>query len=282
MTEGICSSRMRKLFNSTYGKSIIIPMDHGFYAGNIRGLEDPYSITELLIEEGVDATIMSLGMGKITNALFTERNVPAKILSIDYLLFSNIPGEHRGIQDYELFFTIEQALKWGFDAIKVLLAWGLDMDLQMKEIERIGRIVSECDRWDMPLMIEPVLWGSHIPPEKRNEPDAIAHTCRIAAEMGADVLKIPYTGSIEHFRGIVEKIRLPIVILGGADMSSNEQVLRTARDSVIAGGRGIAFGRSVWQSGKIRALIRALKDVVYEETEVSEALQNLEMNEAAG
>jgi class I fructose-bisphosphate aldolase len=282
MIEGICSSRMRKLFNSTYGKSIIIPMDHGFYAGNIRGLEDPYSITELLIEEGVDATIMSLGMAKITKALFSERNVPAKILAVDYFLFSNIPGEHRGIQEYELFFTIEQALKWGFDAVKVLLIWGLDMDLQMKEIGRIGRIVSECDKWDMPLMIEPVLWGSHIPPEKRNEPNAIAHACRIAAEMGADILKIPYTGSVDHFRGIVEKTRLPIVILGGADMSSNEQVLRTARDSVIAGGRGIAFGRSVWQSGNTRAMIRALKDVVYDEREVVEVLKDLEMNTAAG
>jgi class I fructose-bisphosphate aldolase len=282
MSEGTRSSRMGKLFNSTYGKSIIIPIDHGFYAGNVKGLEDPYAITELLIEEGADATIMSLGMGKITKQLFSGKTVPARVLAVDYFLFSNIPGEHRGIQDYDLFFTIEQALKWEFVAVKVLLIWGLDMAIQMKEIERIGRVVSECDKSEMPLMIEPVLWGSHIPPERRNEPDAIAHTCRIAAEMGADILKVPYTGNVEHFRGIVEMTRLPIVILGGADMSSREQVLRTARDSVIAGGRGIAFGRSVWQSGNTREMIRALKDVVYEKKDVSKVLKDLETEAAAG
>jgi class I fructose-bisphosphate aldolase len=100
----------------------------------------------------------------------------------------------------------------------------------------------------------------------------------MAAEMGADILKVPYTGSVDHFRCMVEKIHLPVVILGGADMSSNEQVLRTARESVLAGGVGIAFGRSVWQSGNPRAVIRALKDVVYEEREVEEVLQRFELD----
>jgi len=281
MNGGICSSRMRKLFNNTYGKSIIIPMDHGFYVGNIRGLEDPYRITETLIEEGVDATILSFGMGKITNALFTQRNAPARILALDYTLFSNIPGEHHGVQEFELFVTVEQALKWGFDAVKVLLIWGLDKDIQMKEIKTIGKIVSECDRWDVPLMIEPVLWGTHIPPEKKSDPDTIAHTCRIAAEMGADILKVPYTGNIDHFRGMVEKTRIPIVILGGADMSSTQEVLITARDSVRAGGKGIVFGRSVWQNGNMRNMIRALKDVVYKEEDVPDVMQRFELESTA-
>jgi fructose-bisphosphate aldolase, class I len=268
MNLGICSSRLRKLFNPSNGKSIIIPMDHGFYQGNIKGLEDPYRVTEILIEEKVDATLLSFGMGKVTNGLFLTKDAPARILAMDSTLLGNVPGEFHGIVDFDMFVGIEQALKWGFDAVKVLMIWGLDNDIQMKEISAIGRLIVQCDRWDVPIMIEPVLWGKHIPSGKKNDPDTIAHAARIAVEMGADILKVPYTGTVDHFRSLVERSRVPVVILGGTEMGNTEDILRTALGSVKAGGRGIVFGRAVWQNERMRELIRALKEVVYEEKDV--------------
>jgi class I fructose-bisphosphate aldolase len=121
-------------------------------------------------------------------------------------------------------------------------------------------------------MIEPVLWGAHIPPDLKNDPDTIAHAARIALEMGADILKIPYTGDREHFRGLVERSRVPVVILGGTDMSGTRQVLQTAGDSVAAGGRGVVYGRVVWQHRNMRGLLRALKEVVHAGAGVDEAM----------
>jgi fructose-bisphosphate aldolase, class I len=273
MTHGICSARLKKLFNPANGRSITIPMDHGFYRGNIKGLEDPWRVLEMLIEEKIDATLLSFGLGKITNGLFLAKDAPARILAMDATLQSIVPGEYQGILDFDMFCTIEQALKWGFDAVKVLLIWGLDPEIQMKEIRNIGELVAQCDRWDMPVMIEPVLWGKNIPPNKKNDPDTIAHAARIALEMGADILKVPYTGDVGHFRSLTERLRVPVVILGGAGMETTEQVLQTALDSVRGGGKGVVFGRNVWQNGKVKEIIRGLKEVVYEEKEVREVMK---------
>jgi DhnA family fructose-bisphosphate aldolase class Ia len=58
----------------------------------------------------------------------------------------------------------------------------------------------------------------------------------------------------------VERSRVPVVILGGTEMGNTEDILRTALGSVKAGGRGIVFGRAVWQNERMRELIRALKE----------------------
>jgi class I fructose-bisphosphate aldolase len=274
MTHGICSARLNKLFNPETGRTITIPMDHGFYVGNIPGLEDPWRVLETLIEEKVDATLLSYGLGKLTNSLFLSKDAPARVLAMDATLRGTVPGENAGVLDNDMFCTVEQALKWGFDAVKVLLIWGLEPELQMKQFKTIGRLVAQCDRWDMPLMIEPVLWGKNIPPHLTEDPDTIAHAARIALEMGADILKVPYTGDVAHFRSLTQRMRVPVVILGGAGMESTEKVLQTALDSVRGGGRGVVFGRNVWQNGKMREIIRGLKTVVNEEREVREVMES--------
>jgi class I fructose-bisphosphate aldolase len=259
--------RIRRLFHPEYGKSIVIPIDHGFYLGNPKGLEDPYEVMEILREEKVDATILTYGLGKATNEIFAARSAPARILAIDNALLSNIPGQPQSFIDFEIGVTVEHALKMGFDAVKVLLIWGLDTDIQMKEIKAISELAMQCDNWEMPLMIEPLLLGSHFPPDKKDDPELIAHASRISVELGADILKIPYTGDLEHFSGIVKRSRIPVLILGGSDMYSPEKMFRTARESVQAGGKGIVFGRGVWQSNNIRNLIKGLREAVYFQTD---------------
>ena len=131
-------TRMMRLFNPAYGRSITIPIDHGYYLGSTKGLEDPYETMKILLEEEVDATILTYGLMKITNEFFTSRSAPARILAIDNALLSNIPGKPQRFLDFEVGITVEQALKSGFDAVKVLLVWGLDPDIQMKEIKTVS------------------------------------------------------------------------------------------------------------------------------------------------
>ena len=260
---GVKELRLRRLFNPKYDKSLIIPIDHGYYLGNTNGLEDPFRIMQILLEEEVDATILTYGLAKITNEFFASRHAPARILAIDNAILSNIPGNPIEFLDFELGVSVEQALKAGFDAIKVLLIWGLDPAIQMKEIKAISSLVSQCDNWEIPLMIEPLLLGKHIPKDRRNDPELIAHASRIAVELGADILKIPYPGNEKALSDIVTRSRVPVLILGGADMETPAEMLRTARESIQAGCEGIVFGRSVWQHDRIRELVRGLKDAVY-------------------
>jgi class I fructose-bisphosphate aldolase len=274
MTDTV-QKKLSRLFNPEKGKSITIPMDHGFYLGNIQGLEDPVRVLEDLLEEGIDATLLSFGLGKVTSHLFGSDDSPGRIISADCALITNVPGVRQGFFDFDLYIQVEQALKWGFEAVKVLLIWGLDHEHQMNEIKAIGELARQCDKWDIPLMIEPVLWGRHIPEQRKNDPEMLAHAARIAMEMGADILKVPYTGSVEHFRQLVDSVQVPVVILGGTDMSSTREVLRTAREATAAGGKGVVFGRVVWQNGHMRGLVRALKEVVYDQADEEQVMAGL-------
>ncbi len=267
------NARINKIYNKEKGKSVIIPIDHGFYLGNVKGLEDPYKVMETLIEEKIDATLMSLGIAKITQDLFNVKDAPAKVLTIDYPMHSNIPGEFLGHIEHEMAFTVEQALKWDFCAVKVMLPWGLKPELQMKVIKNIANLQHECDRYEMPLMIEPLVLGECIPEEKRNSAEMIAHAARLSLELGADILKIAYTGDKESFKNITERSHVPVIILGGPKMNGVSDIFRVAKESVQAGGKGVVFGRNIWQNDRMVDLIRGLKDAVYDEMNENEIVK---------
>ena len=269
--------RVRRLFNEKDGNTVIIPVDHGFYMGAIKGLEDPVSVVAKLIQIRVDATLMSFGLGKVTANLFASRNSIGKILTADYVLMSKVPGVVEGIFGNSIYSTVEQAVKWQFDAVKVLLAWGTSSDIQLEAIKYIGELARQCDKVDMPLMIEPVLFGEFIPQDKKKDPKVIKDACRIALELGADIIKAPYTGDKESFAEIVENSYVPVIILGGPRMKSVKDILQTAKDSVMAGGKGICFGRNVWQHPAMGDMVHALQDVVHKTSEVEEILNKYDL-----
>ncbi len=64
-------------------------------------------------------------------------------------------------------------------------------------------------------MIEPVQMGLNLPKEKGKDPKVIIDACRIAVELGADILKAPYTGDKESFSQITKYSHVPVIILGG-------------------------------------------------------------------
>ncbi len=256
--------RLSRLFNPETGKAVIIPIDHGLVMGGIKGLSDPVGVLEKLIELGIDATLMSPGLAKVTAELFKSRNAPARILTADSPLISSVPGNFDGVLAHKPVATVEYALRWGFDVVKVLFPWGSDKEVQSATIELAANFANECDRWGMPLMVEPVLWGSAIPKEQQNDPKLIENAARIALEVGADIIKMPYTGDKPGFSELVKDLRVPIVVLGGPKMEKTSDILRVAKESVEAGAKGIVFGRNVWQYPAMGDLLAALKDVVHE------------------
>ena len=179
----IKQERLQNIFNKESGNAVIIPLDYGFYMGSVKGIEDPVKIVNKLIDDKVDAIIMGFGLGKITADLFYDKRSISKILSVDYMLLSTLPGNEEGIFGNTLLSSVEQAIKWGFDAIKAFLIWGVEPDLQLQNIKYIGELARSCDKYDMPLIIEPLLIGKNIPKEKRNDPKLIMDASRIAMEI---------------------------------------------------------------------------------------------------
>ena len=271
--------RISRIFNPNSGKAVIIPIDHGLIMGGVEGLTDPFEVLKKLINYGIDATLMSPGIGKITTELFLGKNSPARILTVDFPMISTIPGEFEDVISHEPIATVEYALRWNFDMVKVLLPWGTEREIQTRSVKLVSEFVDACDRWSMPLMVEPVLWGKNIPDERKNDPKLVENAARIALELGADVIKMQYTGNKEEFSNLVENLKVPVMVLGGPKMKSVRDVLKVAKEAVESGAKGIVFGRNVWQNPDMEKLLKALKEIVHEDAEPDRVIEKYGIKE---
>jgi class I fructose-bisphosphate aldolase len=270
--------RMQNIFNSETGRTLMASIDHGLYMGAVRGIEHPAEVIKEFIEYDLDGILISLGLNKISTELFKQKKALSKILTLDYILLSKIPGIVEEIFANCAFFSVEQAVHWGFDAVKVLLAWGTDRETQIKSIQYIAKIAQTCDKLQMPLMIKPFLDNKNIPKEKRKDPKVIIDASRIAVEMGADIIKIPYTGDKDSFAEIVDHSYVPVVIYGVPDMGTMKDLLQATKNSIDVGGKGIVFGMDVWQSNNRKKIIHALRDIIHKNKGIDEVTDKYNIN----
>ena len=134
----------------------------------------------------------------------------------------------------------------------------------------LGRVAAACDDWHMPLLAMMYARGPAI--KNGFAPDVVAHCARVGVELGADIVKVPYTGDMESFSDVVSSCCVPVVIAGGERMDSTRDVLQMVHDAIKAGGAGISMGRNVFQHPNRIQLVRALRAIVHENATVEEAL----------
>ena len=103
--------------------------------------------------------------------------------------------------------------------------------------------------------------------------EGAAHAARLAFELGCQVVKTKWTGSIESFRKVTNSVPIPVLIAGGPAGSSTEDILQIVYDSMQAGGGGVCMGRQVFSHENPEAMVSALKMIVHNGSEVSEAMK---------
>jgi class I fructose-bisphosphate aldolase len=95
-------------------------------------------------------------------------------------------------------------------------------------------------------------------------PSIVAYAARIGLELGADMVKVKYTGSLESFRQVVRYAApTQVVMSGGPKTSTDEEFLSRVKDVLAAGAVGIAVGRNVWQRKDPLAISEKLRQVIF-------------------
>ncbi len=117
------------------------------------GLDNPRSLLESLQDSGIDGTILCLGMAGQTADLFARRGAPARVLTVDLPLHSNIPGNVEDFKAYDMVASVEDAVRLGVECVKAMVIWGLDHELEMRMLAKVAKLRQACALWDMPLMI---------------------------------------------------------------------------------------------------------------------------------
>lgn len=119
--------------------------------------------------------------------------------------------------------------------------------------------------------------GTYIEESRQSDPEIIADGCRVALELGADILKAPYLGT-EHqdeFAKICDNSHVPVIMLGGPKKGGIKGILEDAREGVDAGARGPIFGRNVWQRSKdeMEKVVKSLQKIVHEDADVESVME---------
>jgi class I fructose-bisphosphate aldolase len=253
--------RLERIMDRRTRRSVVVPMDHGVTVGPIPGLRQIPPAANLVAEGGANAVVLHRGA-----AMFGHRGYGPDLGFILHLSGSTSmsPDSNRKV----LVAGVEDALRMGADAVSIHVNLGAEDEAQM--LHDFGRVSGDCFRWGMPLLAMIYTRGPRI--EDEYEPGRIAHAARVGAEMGADIVKVGYTGSPGSFREVVDGCAVPVLIAGGEKMESDEDVLRMVRDAVSAGGAGASIGRNVFQHGSPAAMVRALGSIVHGDATVEEAM----------
>ena len=237
--------------------TLVVAFDHALILGPIPGTADPAGQIRRLVEAKADAVLLNLGnIRHFADAVSSD--VPGLIARLDWTTAFNesAAGSPNGFQTC-LVAHPEDALRSGADAVITFLFIGSgDADFEKKEVQRVGSLARECERLGMPLIVESLARGARSRTRATSK-WLMLHT-RIAAELGADVIKTENADDNETMRKVVSACPVPILVLGGSRTGSDEEVVNTVRNIMHSGAAGVFFGRNIFQSANMPELLRRI------------------------
>ncbi|MGO6669164.1 deoxyribose-phosphate aldolase [Rhizobium ruizarguesonis] len=219
--------------------AIIMPVDHGLIFDRIEGLETPSAPFVAWANNDVTGFMMTPGQVKQTEKFFAAHPHLTRVLTIDtYYDYRVLEGGSHG-----LITTVEEAVRMGVDAVKMLFPWNMNNRERVEMCTRVGKVVSACDHWDIPLVLEPVIIGAPRTEEVIAEEEKVA---RIAYDLGAHIIKIAFPGE-ERTKRLVDELKVPLVIAGGPLAGDPADTVDAVAQTIRSGARGVIVGRNIWQ-----------------------------------
>lgn len=256
--------RMERIINRDTGRAIVVPLDHGTTIGPVEGLIDMRETLTHIAEGGANAVLMHKGLVPCGH-----RQHGPDIGLIVHLSASTVLSPFPNAKT--LTGTVEDAIKLGADAVSVHVNIGDETERDM--LADLGRVASRASDWGMPILAMVYARGPKI--EDEYDPDTVAHCARVGMELGADVVKVPYTGDPETFRRVTDGVCVPVVIAGGPKLDSARDLFVMVHDSLAAGGAGLSIGRNIFQADRPYHLVRSLHGVVHQDWDVETAMERM-------
>lgn len=242
---------------STNGRYLFLAYDQGLEHGptdfNEKNI-DPNFILELAQKGGYSAIIFQKGLAEkyYKNSSY-DWKVPL-VLKLNGK--TNLwKGESYAPQEC----SVEYAKSLG--AVAVGYALYLGSEYEYKMIQEFGNIVEEAHKMKLPAIAWIYPRGKYI--ENDQSPEIVAYAARAGLELGADMVKIKYSGSTESFAWAVKAAGKTKVVLSGGPKLSEEEFLEIVRSVMEAGAAGVAVGRNVWQSEDPYGMTEKLKKIIF-------------------
>lgn len=240
------SNRMAKLIQSD-GHCLFLPVDHGYFQGPTRKLEEPRKTLEPLLPYA-DAIFITRGVLRSSVDPDNAKPVILRVSGGTSVIGKDLANE--GITT-----SMEEAIRLNVSAVGLSIFVGTDYEHE--SLLNLSKLVDEGEKYGIPVMAVTAV-GKEL--EKRDA-RYLALCCRIAAELGARVVK---TYWCEEFEKVVTGCPVPIVMAGGPQVDTELEVFEFVHDGLQKGAIGVNLGRNVWQNDYPVAMIKALRAVIHE------------------
>jgi putative autoinducer-2 (AI-2) aldolase len=230
------------------GRALFLPVDHGYFQGPTRKLEEPSKTIEPILPYA-DAIMLTRG---ILRSCVDPNNTKPIILRVSG--GTSVVGEdlsHEGITT-----SVREAIRLSASAVSTSIYVG--SKYEHETLMNLSNLVNECEEYGIPVMAVTAV-GKEL--EKR-EARYLALACRIAAELGARVVKTYYVK--EGFEKVVRGCPVPVVMAGGPKVETELEVFEFVHDGIQKGSIGVNLGRNIWQSDHPVAMIRAIRAIIHE------------------
>jgi fructose-bisphosphate aldolase, class I len=271
--------RFNRLFASD-GKCFDVAVDHGFFGERsfLPGIENMQDVVETLVDANPDAIQLSIGQAPLLQGIAGKAK-PALVLRTD---IANVYGKAlpRYLYSGMIGNPVEQALSLDAACVVVNLFNLPDQPEVYKQcIDNITQLKPQCERYGMPLMIEPLVMRDNAQAGGYmvdGDIDKILPLVRQAIELGADVIKADPTDDVSQYHQVIEVAAGKPVLVRGGGRVSDQEILQRTYELMQQGARGIVYGRNVVQHANPAGMTRALMAIVHDGAAPGDAARYLE------
>jgi fructose-bisphosphate aldolase, class I len=264
--------RLKRLIEPQYGSCIICALDHGMTSPNfLDGLYDTRKRTQEAIAGGANVFMLGRGIAQQVMSEFTPNT------SLALMLSASAAGRPQGAVVTPIG-SVEEALRLGADAVVVYVALAGENEAEM--IQYTSQIGEGCEKWGMPFIAEaefPNAYQTLTEAGSTYGAKYLLRNARLCAELGADIVKVNWSGDQSSFEKIVRAANVPVVVAGGT-LVSDEELLSRMQQAVAVGAIGCSVGRNIFQHHNPTAITRALCRVIREKWSARDALAELEVS----
>jgi len=247
------ANRLAQLIQSN-GRCLFLPVDHGYFQGPTRKLEQPRKTLEPILPYA-DAIFITRGVLRSSVDPDKAKPIILRVSGGTSIIGKDLANE--GITT-----SMEEAIRLNVAAVGLSIFVGTDYEHE--SLLNLSKLVDEGEKYGIPVMAVTAV-GKEL--EKRDA-RYLALCCRIAAELGARVVKTYYC---EDFEKVVQGCPVPIVMAGGPQTETELEVFEFVYDGIQKGAVGVNLGRNIWQNDYPVAMIKALRAIIHENATPKEA-----------
>lgn len=242
---------------TTNGKALFLAYDQGLEHGptdfNDENI-DPEFILKIGIEGGFNAVIFQKGIAEKYYRSELKEKLP---------LIVKLNGKTNLVKDEEpfspLLCTVEEAV--GLGAVGVGYTVYVGSEFENKMTEELASVVRQAHEKNIPVIAWMYPRGRNI--QNPTDPEIIAYAARLGLELGADIVKVQYPGSLNALKHVVVSAGKTKVVVSGGHKEDEEEFLETAKIVVQSGAMGMAVGRNIWQSKEPLGVAKKLKEILF-------------------